>query len=73
MIHENNIKRHIEESNYFKALTGTDKFKQLLILKRSREIFHNYDLAKRQGIEYIKQFVSPPDVKLIEELLLKNE
>lgn len=69
MTTEINIKHKIEATNFFQSLSGTNKFKQLLILKRSKEIYHNYELAKRQGIDYIKQFVSVSDAELISELL----
>ena len=47
-------------------------FKQTLILKRSKQIYHDYELAKRQGIDYVKQFVSVSDAELIRELLTIN-
>lgn len=69
MITEINIKHKIEATNFFQSLSGMNKFKQSLILKRSKEIYHNYELAKRQGIDYVKQFVSVSDAELISELL----
>lgn len=69
MITETSIKAHIEKTDFFNSLSGTDKFKQSLILKRAKEIYHNYELAKRQGLEYVKQYVNVTDSKIIEELL----
>ena len=71
MITETSIKHHIEKTDFFNSLSGTDKFKQSLILKRAKEIYHNYELAKRQGLEYVKQYVNVTDSKIIEELLKK--
>ncbi|MEC4050584.1 hypothetical protein OX284_014185 [Flavobacterium sp. SUN046] len=69
MINETNIKYHIEQTDFFQSLAGTDKFKQTLILKRSKDIYHNYELAKRQGLDYVKQYVNVTDFRIIEELI----
>ncbi|WP_339889827.1 hypothetical protein [uncultured Flavobacterium sp.] len=69
-INEINFRKFIEESKTYSTLTGTDKFKQKLILKNYRNIYHDFEQAKRLGLDYVKQYSkSSIEIKLIEELL----
>lgn len=71
-ITETNIKKHIEETEVYKNLSGTDKFKQNILLRNSKNIYHDLEQAKRLGIDYVKQYsTSSLEIKLIEELLKK--
>lgn len=64
------FKNHIENSNTFKELINTDKFKQVLLLKNYKNIYHDYEQARRLGIDYVVQYMtSSLEVKLIKELL----
>ena len=69
-INETNIKKHIEETEVYKTLSGTDAFKKKLLLKNYRNIYHDFEQAKRLGLDYVKQYItSSIEIKLIEELL----
>ena len=71
-INETNIKKHIEATEVYKTLSGTDAFKKKLLLKNYRNIYHDFEQAKRLGLEYVKQYMkSTIEVKLVTELLNK--
>ena len=70
IISETNIKKNIEQTEVYKNLSGTDKFKQNLLLKNSKNIYHVFEQAKRLGIDYVKQYsTSSLEIKVIQELL----
>lgn len=60
----------IENTEFFKSLEGTDKFKQKLLTKNYKNIYHDYEQAKRLGIEYVAQYMtSITEYKLIKEII----
>jgi len=60
----------IESTNFFKSLEGTDKFKQKLLIKNYKNIYHDYEQAKRLGLEYVAQYMtSLTEYKLIKEII----
>ena len=64
------FKNHIENSNTYKELVKTDKFKQVLLLKNYKNIYHDFEQARRLGIDYVVQYMtSTLEVKLIKELI----
>lgn len=69
-INETNIKNRIEATEVYNQLNGTDAFKKKLLLRNSKNIFHDFEQAKRLGIDYVKQYSkSSLEIKVIEELL----
>jgi hypothetical protein len=64
------FKIRIEKSKTYQSLTGTDKFKQNLLSKNYKNIFHDYEQAKRLGVEYVAQYItSSIELKIIKELI----
>ena len=64
------FKNHIENSNTYKELVKTDKFKQVLLLKNYKNIYPDFEQARRLGIDYVVQYMtSTLEVKLIKELI----
>lgn len=60
----------IESTNFFKSLEGTDKFKQKLLIKNYKNIYHDYEQARRLGLEYVAQYMtSMTEFKLIKEII----
>ncbi len=60
----------IESTEFFKSLEGTDKFKQKLLTKNYKNIYHDYEQAKRLGLEYVAQYMnSITEYKLIKEII----
>lgn len=60
----------IESTEFFKSLEGTDKFKQKLLLKNYKNIYHDYEQAKRLGVDYVAQYLtSISELKLITEII----
>lgn len=60
----------IENTEFFKSLEGTDKFKQKLLTKNYKNIYHDYEQAKRLGLDYVAQYMtSITEYKLIEEII----
>ena len=60
----------IESTEFFKSLEGTDKFKQKLLIKNYKNIYHDYEQAKRLGLEYVAQYMtSITEYKLIKEII----
>lgn len=60
----------IERTNFFKSLEGTDKFKQKLLTKNYKNIYHDYEQAKRLGLDYVAQYMtSMTEYKLIKEII----
>lgn len=60
----------IESTEFFKSLQGTDKFKQKLLTKNYKNIYHDYEQAKRLGLEYVAQYMtSITEYKLIKEII----
>jgi hypothetical protein len=60
----------IENTEIFKSLEGTDKFKQKLLTKNYKNIYHDYEQAKRLGLEYVQQYMtSITEFKLIKEII----
>ena len=60
----------VESTNFFKSLEGTDKFKQKLLTKNYKNIYHDYEQAKRLGLEYVAQYMtSITEYKLIKEII----
>lgn len=65
-----NFRSKIQETNTFKNLSGTDKFKQTLLLKNHKNIYNDFEQAKRLGIDYVAQYAtSAVELKLITELI----
>lgn len=65
-----NFRTVIQESKTFADLYGTDKFKQTLLLKNYKNIHHDFEQAKRLGIDYVAQYAtSAVELKLITELI----
>ena len=60
----------IEKTELFQSLQGTDKFKQKLLTKNYKNIYHDFEQARRLGIDYVVQYMtSTLEVKLIKELI----
>ena len=60
----------IENTEYFKSLSGTDKFKQKLLIKNYKNIYHDYEQAKRLGLDYVVQYMtSTTEFKIIKEII----
>ena len=60
----------IEKTEVFQSLEGTDKFKQKLLTKNYKNIYHDYEQAKRLGLEYVAQYMtSITEYKLIKEII----
>ena len=60
----------IEKTEVFQSLQGTDKFKQKLLTKNYKNIYHDYEQAKRLGLEYVAQYMtSMTEFKLIKEII----
>lgn len=60
----------IESTNFFKSLEGTDRFKQKLPIKNYKNIYHDYEQAKRLGLDYVAQYMtSMTEFKLIKEII----
>lgn len=60
----------IEKTEFFKSLQGTDKFKQKLLIKNYKNIYHDYEQARRLGLEYVAQYMtSMTEYKLIKEII----
>lgn len=60
----------IENTEFFKSLEGTDKFKQKLLTKNYKNIYHDYEQAKRLGLDYVGQYMtSMTEFKLIKEII----
>lgn len=60
----------IEKTEVFKSLQGTDKFKQKLLIKNYKNIYHDYEQARRLGLDYVGQYMtSMTEFKLIKELI----
>lgn len=60
----------IESTNFFKSLEGTDRFKQKLLIKNYKNIYHDYEQAKRLGLDYVAQYMtSMTEFKLIKEII----
>lgn len=64
------FKVRIENSKTYQSLSGTDKFKQNLLSKNYKNIFHDYEQAKRLGVDYVAQYItSSIELKIIKELI----
>ena len=60
----------IESTNFFKSLEGTDRFKQKLLIKNYKNIYHDYEQAKRLGLNYVAQYMtSMTEYQLIKEII----
>ena len=60
----------IENTECFKLLSGTDKFKQKLLIKNYKNIYHDYEQAKRLGLDYVAQYMtSITEFKIIQEII----
>ena len=60
----------IENTEIFKSLSGTDKFKQKLLIKNYKNIYHDYEQAKRLGLDYVAQYMtSITEFKIIQEII----
>lgn len=60
----------IEKSSTYKELSGTDKFKQKLLIKNYKNLYHDFEQAKRLGFNYVAQYItSSLELKLIKELV----
>lgn len=65
-----NFRTVIQNSKTFTELSGTDKFKQTLLLKNYKNIHNDFEQAKRIGIDYVAQYAtSAVELKLITELI----
>ena len=75
-INETNIREAIENTNYYQSLSGTDKFKQKLIISRMnvKNIFIYYQQGNKFGYDYLTQNPSIRNchLELLKELLTKN-
>lgn len=66
----NTLKKIIETTEVFKNLSGTDKFKQSLLLKNYKNIHNDFEQAKRLGVDYVAQYMtSSLELSLIRELV----
>ena len=69
-INLSNFPAVIESTKVFQELYGTDKFKQKLLTKNYKNIYHDYEQAKRLGLDYVGQYMtSMTEFKLIKELI----
>ena len=60
----------IEKTEFFKSFEGTDKFKQKLLIKNYKNIYHDYEQARRLGLDYVTQYMtSMTEYKLIKEII----
>lgn len=60
----------IEKTELFKSLQGTDKFKQKLLIKNYKNIYHDYEQARRLGLDYVAQYMtSMTEYQLIKEII----
>lgn len=60
----------IEKTEVFQSLQGTDKFKQKLLTKNYKNIYHDYEQARRLGLDYVAQYMtSMTEFKLIKEII----
>ena len=60
----------IENTEFFKSLEGTDKFKQKLLIKNYKNIYHDYEQARRLGLDYVAQYTtSMTEYQLIKEII----
>jgi hypothetical protein len=60
----------IESTEFFKSLEGTDKFNQKLLIKNYKNIYHDYEQAKRLGLDYVAQYMtSITEYKIIKEII----
>lgn len=60
----------IEKTEVFQSLQGTDKFKQKLLTKNYKNIYHDYEQACRLGLEYVAQYMtSMTEYQLIKEII----
>lgn len=65
-----NFISEIEKTNHYKSLEGTDKFKQKLLTKNYKNIYHDYEQAKRLGLDYVAQYMtSITEFKIIKEII----
>ena len=70
----NTFKKTIETTDVFKNLSGTDKFKQSLLLKNYKNIYNDFEQAKRLGVDYVAQYMtSSLELSLIKELVELSE
>jgi hypothetical protein len=64
------FKVRIENSKTYQSLSGTNKFKQNLLSRNYKNIFHDYEQAKRLGVDYVAQYItSSIELKIIKELI----
>lgn len=60
----------IEKTEVFQSLQGTDKFKQKLLTKNYKNIYHDYEQACRLGLDYVAQYMtSITEFKIIKEII----
>lgn len=60
----------IEKTELFQSLQGTDRFKQKLLIKNYKNIYHDYEQAKRLGLDYVAQYMtSMTEYQLIKEII----
>lgn len=60
----------IEKTEVFQSLQGTDKFKQKMLIKNYKNIYHDYEQARRFGLDYVAQYMtSMTEYKLIKEII----
>ena len=60
----------IESTELFQSLEGTDKFKQKLLIKNYKNIYHDYEQARRLGLDYVAQYMtSMTEYQLIKEII----
>jgi hypothetical protein len=70
IINITNFVTAIESTQFFKSLEGTDRFKQKLLIKNYKNIYHDYEQAKRLGLEYVQQYMtSITEFKIIKEII----
>jgi hypothetical protein len=69
-INLSNFPAVIESTKIFQELSGTDKFKQKLLIKNYKNIYHDYEQAKRLGLDYVQQYMtSITEFKIIKEII----
>ena len=69
-INLSNFPAVIESTKNCQKLSGTDKFKQKLLTKNYKNIYHDYEQARRLGLDYVGQYMtSMTEFKLIKELI----
>ena len=70
----NTLKKTIENTDVFNNLSGTDKFKQSLLLKNYKNIHNDFEQAKRLGVDYVAQYMtSSLELSLVKELVELSE